>query len=123
MQVKKNHMYKMLEELLDKEHTAILEGAFEDIGKIANHKERLLDRRKLDPPDPKISPDPKILNRLRQKSQRNHHLLAAVIRGVKSVTSRLENLHGGPDGLNTYDKTGQRTTLKGSNHRTLQHRA
>lgn len=117
MQVKKNNMFKMLEELLDKERAAILEGAFEDIGKIASHKERLLDRHKLDPPDPKI------LNRLRQKSQRNHHLLAAVIRGVKSVTSRLENLHSGPDGLNTYDKTGQRTTLKGSNHRTLQHRA
>lgn len=110
-------IFAILESFLDKERRAILNGAFEDIDRIAHEKELLLEGKKL------VAPDQKTLERLRRKAERNQNLLAAAIRGVRSVSARLEALRNGPAELNTYDKSGQRTTLGGQQKGALQRRA
>lgn len=109
------HMIDALEDLLDKERAAILDGAFADMGRIANEKESVLERRELK------APDQKTLDRVRRKAARNHQLLAAAISGVRAVTARLDVLRNGPSGMNTYDRAGQRTTL-GNRHQGALHR-
>lgn len=109
------HMIDALEDLLDKERAAILDGALEDMGRIASEKERVLERREL------TAPDQKALDRVRRKAARNQQLLAAAIRGVRAVTARLDVLRNGPSDMNTYDRTGQRATL-GSRHQGALHR-
>ena len=109
------HMIDALEDLLDKERAAILDGALEDMGRIACEKERVLERREL------TVPDQRTLDRVRRKAARNQLLLAAAIRGVRAVSARLDVLRNGSSEMNTYDRAGQRTTL-GSRHQGALHR-
>ncbi len=111
------HITDALEDLLDKERAAILDGALMDMGRIAREKEMLLGHHDL------TAPDRKTLDRLRRKADRNQQLLAAAIRGVRTVTARLNTLRNGPGEMNTYDRTGQRSTLGGKPKGALQHRA
>ena len=109
------HMIDALEDLLDKERAAILDGALENMGRIASEKERVLERREL------TAPDQRTLDRVLRKAARNQQLLAAAIRGVQAVTTRLDILRNGPSDMNTYDRAGQRTTL-GNRHQGALHR-
>ena len=111
------HMIDALEDLLDQERAAIMDGALEDMGRIASEKERVLERQELG------TPDHKILDRLRRKAARNQQLLAAAIRGVKAVSARLDVLRNGPSDMNTYDRDGQRTTLSSRQQGALHRRA
>lgn len=106
-----------LEDLIDKERAAILSGALEEMGRIATEKERVLGGHTL------TAPDQRTLDRLRRKAARNQQLLAAAIRGVRAVTSRLDVLRNGPGEMNTYDRAGQRTTLNSRHQGTLHRRA
>lgn len=106
-----------LEDLLDKERTAILSGALERMGRIAAEKERILDGNNL------TAPNQRVLDKLRQKAARNQQLLAAAIRGVRTVSSRLDVLLNGPGDMNTYNQKGQRTTLSSRHQGTLHRRA
>ena len=96
-----------LEDFLDKEHQAILNGSLKDMGRIAKEKEALLDKGAF------LAPDRKTLEQVRRKVDRNHTLLAAAIRGVRAVSNRLEVLRNGSGEFDTYDKSGQRTSLGG----------
>lgn len=111
------HMIDALEDLLDKERAAILKGAFEDMGRIAGEKERVLGRREL------TAPDQRTLDRVKAKAARNQQLLAAAIRGVRAVTARLDVLRNGPGDMNTYDRSGQRATLSNRHQGALHRRA
>ena len=117
MQVESDGTIDALESLLDRERVAILNGTLEDMSKIAGEKELLVMEHG------SLSPDPVTLKRVRQKADRNHHLLAAAVQGVRSVTARLEALQSGHTELNTYDRSGQRTTLGGRHKGALQRRA
>ncbi len=117
MQSKTVQLFDALEGFLDKERRAILSGAFDEMGRIAHEKETLLIGRDL------RAPSARVLERVRKKAERNQHLLAAAIRGVRTVTARLEALRNGPGELNTYDKSGQKTTLGGGPKGALQRRA
>jgi len=107
-------VFTALEDFLDKERQAILTGSLKDMERIVREKERLLDKGGLP------LHDHKTLNQIRRKIERNQHLLAAAIRGVRTVTARLDVLRNGPGELNTYDKSGQRTTL--GHHKSNLHR-
>lgn len=116
MRSNKMATFDVLEEFLDKERRAILGGLLKDMSRIAKEKERLLDKENF------RTPDRKTLDRIRRKVERNQTLLAAAIRGIRTVSIRMETLRNGPGELNTYDKTGQRKTL-GGQQRNLQRRA
>ncbi len=111
------HVIDALEDLLDEERAAILDGALEDMGRIASEKERALDRREL------TAPDQMTLDRVRRKAAGNQQLLAAAIRGVRAVSVRLDVLRNGPSDMNTYDRSGQRTTLSSRHQGALHRRA
>lgn len=117
MQSETPPMIDALEDLLDKERTAILNGALQDMGRLAGEKERVLEAGNM------AVPDQSTLDRLRRKAARNQQLLTAAIRGVRAVTSRLDVLRNGPGEMNTYDRAGQRTTLGSHNRGTLHRRA
>jgi len=117
MQSKTVQLFDALEDILDKERLAILDGALDDIDRIAREKETFLDGRDL------LAHDVKTLERIRRKAVRNQHLLAAAIRGVRTVTARLEALRNGPGELSTYDKSGHKTTLGIGPKGALQRRA
>ena len=111
------HVIDALEDLLDKERAAILSGALGNMGRIAAEKERILDGREL------TAPDQHTLDRVRHKAARNQTLLAAAIRGVRAVTSRLEVMRNGPKETSTYDRAGQRKILNSHLQGTLHRRA
>lgn len=106
-----------LEDLLDKERTAILNGSLENMGRIAVEKEQILDGNDL------TAPNQRVLDRLRRKAARNQQLLTAAIRGVRAVSSRLDILRNGPREMNTYNREGQSMTLNSRHQGTLHRRA
>jgi hypothetical protein len=55
--------------------------------------------------------DEAVLQRIRQKAQRNATCLLAAGRGIKAARRRLEEVAGARAGLGTYDSAGQRSTL------------
>jgi len=114
MHNKKLAIFDALEDFLDKERQAILNGSLMDMGRIAKEKEALLDKGEF------LAPDRKSLELIRRKIDRNQTLLAAAIRGVSAVRDRIETLRNGSGKFDTYDKSGQRTSLgghKGNLHR------
>jgi len=106
-----------LDALLEKERAAILAGDLKGMGRISRNKEKLLNSYEL------IAPNMESLEYLRKKVTRNQTLLAAAIRGVRAVTTRLGALQNGQSKLNTYNKAGKRSVLGSGIGGTLQHKA
>jgi len=89
-----------LNDLLEKERSALLAGNLETILRLKDEKERLLAR------FAGSSPDETTLRHMREKANRNQHLLVAAARGIKSVSQRLKDLRAQKANLRTYDKSG-----------------
>jgi len=106
-----------LEDLIDKERAAILAGALDEVSRLSIEKEQVMGQQAL------AACNPETLDRLRKKTARNQQLLTAAIRGVRSVMSRLNILRNGPGEMNTYDQSGQRTTLNSGHNGALHRRA
>jgi hypothetical protein len=92
-----------LSELLEKERSAIVSGAFEDLTLLAPEKERLL--LTLTTQDVGV----RHLRMISAAVSRNQTLLAAAIEGVKTVAERIEVLRKARDGFETYDRSGERS--------------
>ncbi len=116
MHSNKTATFDALEEFLNKERQAILNGSLKDMGRIAKEKEMLLNHAEIH------APDRKSLDRIHHKAEHNQYLLAAAIRAVRTVSDRLETLRNGPGDLNTYDKSGHRKIL-GARGKNLHRRA
>ena len=94
-----------LTDLLEKERTAILSGAFGDLTQLAPEKERLL----MELPGEEIGT--RQLRRISAAVSRNQTLLAAAIEGVKTVTERLDVLRKSREGFDAYDQSGGRSRV------------
>ena len=94
-----------LSTLLERERTAILKGAFDDLTSLAPEKERLL----LALPEQELGMTQ--LRRISAAVSRNQTLLAAAIDGVRSVGDRLEVLRRAREGFDSYDQSGGRTRV------------
>lgn len=92
-----------LSEILEKERSAILDGAFEHLTILAPEKERLL----ADLPEQSL--DIRQLRRISAAVLRNQTLLAATIEGVRAVNDRIEVLRRARDGFSAYDRAGGRS--------------
>ena len=93
-----------LAKLLDRERKAILRGDFDALRRLAPEKERLVMSAARDRPDGN-----RLLN-LKQQAARNHVLLEAAARGIRSVAQRLGELRAPSLDLETYDSAGHRST-------------
>lgn len=101
---KKNSVDAM-EDLLDREREAILEGRFDLLGRLIDQKDRQI--KSLNPKDL----DEKSLMRLRAQSERNARLLDAMRDGIQSVQKRLASFQGTGAALETYEANGRRNTF------------
>ncbi|MDX5414290.1 MAG: hypothetical protein LPK02_14740 [Rhodobacterales bacterium] len=97
-----------LDELLDRERSALLEGDLDGISRSLREKERLIDMLNALPPSAELR-----LTSIRHKVQRNQVLLDGALEGIRSVAERLSALRRIRDTLETYDQTGQKTVLDG----------
>ncbi len=107
-----------LETLLRDERAAVLSGDLAALEPIARIKEDLFSRLA------GISrgfPAGKVES-LKREAEHNRELLAAAARGLKSVTRRLADIRSAHGPLNTYSRSGERTTL-GDRRGALERRA
>jgi len=102
-----------LEDLLMRERTAILAGQFDVLERLATEKQRLVGL------VAQQNADGESLSRLRHLAERNGKLLAAMDRGIKAATRRIEVLRKGPGTLQTYNASGQRQTITATDHSLL----
>lgn len=94
-----------LSDLLERERTAILSGAFDDLTQLAPEKERLL----MALPDQDVGTGQ--LRTISAAVSRNQTLLAAAIEGVRSVRDRLDVVRKARDGFEAYDQSGSRSRV------------
>ncbi|MBY5933613.1 flagellar biosynthesis protein FlgN [Tateyamaria omphalii] len=107
-----------LDDLLDSERAALLEGNLDDVKRLFERKTKLVDAlSRFD--------DAESLNvqALRQKVERNQDLLQAAAEGVKSVARRLATIRRVRESLETYDARGQRKKVDLKAATTLEKRA
>lgn len=90
-----------LEDLLDREHQAVLNGDFDRLHRFVAEKERLLATAS------RGAVDPDRMARLGIKARRNQQLLDAAGDGIRAVSDLLKNLKKNAC-LSTYDSLGQR---------------
>lgn len=97
-----------MHDLLERERRAILEGRFDILERLTAEKERLVQRI-----SHKMPSGPE-LRRLREMSERNSRLLAAMRDGLRDAQARIDVLRRKPQTLHTYDASGRKTTLGGN---------
>lgn len=96
-----------LDTLLERERITLLEGRLDGLAGLLAEKEDLIESlAALD-----IDPDQQQLEGLRGKADRNRHLMDSALRGIRSVTTRLGTMRRLRQSLETYDRSGQRTTI------------
>ena len=95
-----------LEDLLDTERHALLSGNLELVGRTVGRKEELIvELSNID------TDDPALLTKVQRNLKRNNELLEEAARGIKSVVSRLADLHRVNRSLETYDSKGIKQTV------------
>jgi len=97
-----------LDELLDRERAALLEGDLEGISRSLREKERLIDALNGLQLTPEVE-----LAKIREKVKRNQILIDGALDGIRAVADRLSTLRRIRETLETYDQTGQKTVLDG----------
>ena len=102
-----------LDDLLEEERLALLDGNLDLIGRMFDRKESLIEA--LNDHD---TPDIKALSDLNIKVVRNQALLGSALEGIQSVADRLATMRRIKSSLDTYDAQGRRKKidmpLKGS---------
>lgn len=94
-----------LNEILDRERAAILRGDIEQVGRIVESKEQLLEvLMEINQTEAENVQD------LRQKLVRNQELLEHSLSGIRAVSQRLEDVRKTQTTLETYDSSGRRKT-------------
>ena len=107
-----------LDELLDRERAALLEGDLEGISRSLREKERLIDALNGLQLTPEVE-----LAKIREKVKRNQILIDGALDGIRAVADRLSTLRRIRETLETYDQTGQKTVLDGLRSSRVEKRA
>ncbi|MDQ2093999.1 flagellar biosynthesis protein FlgN [Rhodalgimonas zhirmunskyi] len=108
-----------LAKLLDRERKALVAGDFDTLVGQLERKQELFNALNSFPDN---GPNPG-LDTLKSEVERNQVLLNHALEGIRSVTSRMSALHHIRNSLDTYDKTGRRTTIEGARNPNLEKRA
>ena len=96
-----------LDDLLEMERSALLNGDFDTIARLLERKETLIE--KLSLLDAAASQP---LEMLSDKIKRNQVLLDQALEGIRTVASRLAELRRIKSSLDTYDASGVRKTIE-----------
>lgn len=95
-----------LDDLLDRERACLLAGDLSGLSRILREKERIIDT--LNSLLPESDPG---LDALKDKALRNQALLDTAVEGIRAVANRVSALRRVRDTLETYDKSGRKTSF------------
>ncbi|MGR3702333.1 MAG: flagellar biosynthesis protein FlgN [Paracoccaceae bacterium] len=95
-----------LDDLLDRERIALLNGDLDAISRGLREKERLIDALNALHGDQDDD-----LSAIRNKAQRNQILLESALSGIRAVADRVAALRRVRDTLETYDQSGRKTAI------------
>ena len=95
-----------LDDLLDRERIALLNGDLDAISRGLREKERLIDALNALHGDQDEN-----LSAIRNKAQRNQILLESALSGIRAVADRVAALRRVRDTLETYDQSGRTTAI------------
>lgn len=112
-----------LDELLDQERGALLNGDLEQIARLMTLKEGLIDRINALTASEKQALDHDSISHMQDKMTRNQVLLHGAMEGIRAVADRMAGLRRVREGLETYDRSGQKTQYDTGEKRTVERRA
>ncbi|WP_299378271.1 flagellar biosynthesis protein FlgN [uncultured Tateyamaria sp.] len=112
------HIVDALDDLLDAERAALLQGNLDDVSRLHARKERLIDA--LNRED---ALDAQSFLPLQNKVARNQDLLNSALEGVRSVARRLAAIRRVRKSLETYDAQGKKTQVDIRTERSVEKRA
>jgi flagellar biosynthesis/type III secretory pathway chaperone len=95
-----------LDDLLDEERIALLDGNLDLIGRMLKRKEFLIDAL-----NDSEKPNLEALSDLNAKVTRNQALLSSALEGIQSVADRLMTMRRIKSSLDTYDAQGRRKKI------------
>lgn len=107
-----------LDDLLDAEREALLQGKLDEVSRLHVRKEQLIDDLSCH-----AFPDPDGIGDLRAKVERNQALLDSALEGVRSVARRLAAIRRVRRSLDTYDSLGHKLSVDVQSPRSLEKRA
>ncbi|GAA6191088.1 flagellar biosynthesis protein FlgN [Phaeobacter gallaeciensis] len=101
-----NELMISLDELLDRERSALIAGELNQLPQVMVEKEKLIE--KLNELD---AIDRDRLGPIQEKVSRNQQLLGSALEGIKAVSERMAELRRVRRGLETYDQSGRKTKI------------
>lgn len=101
-----HRIFDALDDLLDEEKTALLEGNLDHVARLLETKETLIDGLSV-----LEEGEAQSLQQLDKKVRRNQVLLDSALAGIRSVAERLAALRRVRRSLDTYDEKGVRKTI------------
>lgn len=107
-----------LDELLEAERDALLQGDLDKIPAMVEEKESLIDALNDNAPETKAE-----LRELQVKVERNQALLNGALQGIRKVAARMAAFRRIRRSLETYDESGQKRTIQGDVERRVEKRA
>ncbi|WP_170479298.1 flagellar biosynthesis protein FlgN [Ruegeria arenilitoris] len=99
-----NDLIKSLEDMLDLERAALVEGDLDRLGKMSPEKEKLID----DINELQVQDSDELIA-VQKKLERNQALLNSAAEGIRAVADRMSELRRVRQEFTTYDATGQRS--------------
>ena len=115
---KAQNIIDQLDDLLDSERLALLDGDLERISGLLEKKEALIDT--LNALEPKARPE---LQELQDKVVRNQALLDGALQGIRKVAARMAAYRKIRRSLETYDETGRKKIISGTIDHKVEKRA
>ena len=107
-----------LDDLLEAERDALLQGDLDKIPVMLEEKETLIDALNDNGPETKAG-----LQELQIKVERNQALLDGALQGIRKVAARMAAFRRIRRSLETYDESGQKRTIQGDVERRVEKRA
>ncbi|MCB1310476.1 MAG: flagellar biosynthesis protein FlgN [Sedimentitalea sp.] len=111
-------LIRELDELLDRERRALVEGDLELLGRLLVHKEGLIGR--INGCD---SLERSSLQGVHDKVSRNQALLNSAMEGIRAVADRMATLRRVRRSLETYDRSGRKTRFGTETRSSVEKRA
>ncbi len=113
-----NTLFDDLEDLLEKERAALLNGDLEKVGRLVERKEDLLETLS----QIEVT-ETESLQNLSEKMKRNQELLDSALEGIRAIATRLAALRRVRQQLETYDAAGKKNTIDMPQENALEKRA
>ncbi|MFK7877852.1 MAG: flagellar export chaperone FlgN [Paracoccaceae bacterium] len=109
---------RRLDQLLDAERDALVQGDVEILNGIVQEKTELID--KLSEIELQASEN---LQPVNDKVRRNQAMLEQALQGIRSVAKRLSELRETRSSFDTYNQMGQKSSIESENKQTVEKRA